>query len=179
MTVRSPIFLCALLLLAGAAPAEVALEKPSTFGNASLQLPRGWTVVEAGSDRFKAKAPQADKDPAGPSVPTPRDAGEFFANVNIKVTGEGDLDAQQKTLEKSGFPNYRRVEEPTAVSIGGAKGITFGGTFVVGKVPVRTRLYLLTSNGKLYVILFSALASKWGDYQPLVEASVNTFAVKG
>jgi hypothetical protein len=189
MATRRFIFMCGVLLLAAvgggsrAGWAEVALDKPSTFGNASLQLPRGWVVIEAGSDRLKAKAPQADKDlEAGGGMGGSRDSNEFSANVSIKVSpvaGEVDIEAQQKNLEKAGLVNYRRIEEPTAVTVGGAKGITFGGTFVVGgKVPVRTRLYLVTISGKLYVIAFSTLASKWGEYQEAIEASVGTFAVK-
>jgi hypothetical protein len=178
----------AVLLLAAAAfaaPGEVALDKPSNFGNASIQLPKGWLVIEAGSDRFKAKAPQADKDSGGGGGAgggLAREGAEFSANVSIKVTavsGEIDMAAQQKNLEEA-VSNYRRVEEARSITVGGAKGITFGGTFVLmaGKVPVRTRLYLVTIGGKFYVIAFSTLASRWADYEPQIEASVKTFAVK-
>jgi hypothetical protein len=33
-------------------------------------------------------------------------------------------------------------------------------------------------NNQVYTITFTSLASKWGGYQALVEASVGTFTVK-
>jgi hypothetical protein len=166
------------LLLAGrAALAQELEEKGTTFGTASLRLPKGWEIKKAASEEgFTAKAPKADKD-AGSSEPA--GAGGFSASVSVQVkgvSGEVDVPAMLKNWEGS-LAKYRRVEEPTAVALGEAKGMTFGGTFVTMGMPVRTRVYVVTMEGKLYVIGFSTLASKWGDYQGVIEACVKTFAV--
>lgn len=175
-----------LLIAAGVAAAQELEEKATTFGAASLRLPKGWVIKKAASEEgFTAKSPRADKDegagePGRGGGGGGASGGGFSASVSVQVkavSGEVDVAAMLKNWEGS-WSKYRRVEEPTAVTLGEAKGMTFGGTFETMGMAVRTRVYVVTVEGKLYVIGFSTLASRWGEYQGVIETCVKTFGVR-
>jgi len=179
MRTRSFIFCLGLLLVAAsyATAQGPELEKATSFGGSSIRLPKGWLVKASSDTSLTARAPAADKESADPSGKPPQGVAEYAPAVSIKVQGyAGEIDpaAQQKVLV-AGIDGYRSVETPAPVTIGEAKGYMFGGTFLFGKLQLRSRHYLLTMNNKLYVIAFTTLASRWQDHQEEFEASAKSF----
>jgi len=148
----------------------VELEKPTTQGNVSIQLPKGWTVNAAGGRSVVAAlAPQIDKDATG----------QFQASLSISQDAGNKIDgAAQQALQVKQIPGYQILEKPAPITINGLVGETFGGSFKSGKVELRTRQYMFTLNSQIYTITFTSLNSTWATYLPFVDASVATFAVK-
>lgn len=138
-------------------------------GGVSIQPPKGWVPKAGNTSILAVVAPQADKEGSGDG---------YSASLSIITRGAPiDSAAQQKLLADT-LENYRAVEGPAPVMIGGNKAVMFGGTFTVGKLQLRIRQYLVTLNNKPYVIAFVCLGSKWQAYQGVLDASVGTFGVK-
>jgi hypothetical protein len=183
MLKRAYIFAAAAAMLAGAvggawaggtrgAPGGTAgggaLAPATVNGNASIQLPKGWTAV-AGPSLILAKPPTADKDATG----------QYQAALSVTQTVGNKVDGavQEAALAKA-LTGYNPIERPAQVTIGGLTGVKFGGTFKRDNVELRSRQYMFTANNQVFTITFTSLSSKWATYQGLVEASAATFTVK-
>jgi hypothetical protein len=156
----------------------VELDRPVVRGAVSIALPKGWVVRRsegAGGGRtlLIAQAPMGEA--AGADT-----TGQYQATLSITVDPASDnIDGAraQESAARVGT-GYQAVEKPVEVTQGNLKGVTFGGTFGNGRLKLRSRQYLFNVDGKLYGITFTCLASSWGVYAPMLEASVGTFAVK-
>ncbi len=170
MALRRYIFIVLIALAAGAAARAADLDKVTTKGNVSIQLPKGWPA-NAGTGRIAVAAlgPAVDEDTTG----------KFQANFSVAQDPGTKVDAaaQQKLLAAT-FPQYQIVEKPTPAVAGGAAGVFFGGTFKQGKTELRTRQYVFLANNQIYTVTFTCLSSEWAKYQPALEASVATLSVK-
>ncbi|MCL2645989.1 MAG: DUF1795 domain-containing protein [Phycisphaerales bacterium] len=153
------------LLLAAAALADNLLADKSTTAKSGVKitLPKGWKTDERGGSRnlLLARAPTSDKD----------NTGEFQTLFSLDADTITKLDgrAQQAAVAKK-CDNYHAIEEPTPITIGGADGVMFGGTFTTGSVKLRSRQYLLLQNGRVYILTFTALDSAWPNYAKAIEA---------
>jgi hypothetical protein len=160
---------CLAAAAGGAAPA-VELAPATVKGAVSIQFPKGW-AVNAGGGRSvaAAMAPKADKDTTG----------TFQASLSITQDAGNQINgAAQQALLARQIPGYKAVEQPTQVAINGMQGVYFGGTFKSGNVELRSRQYMFGMNNQVYTITFTSLNSVWGNYRPVVEASVGTLEVK-
>jgi hypothetical protein len=142
---------------------------PTVKGNISIQLPHGWRGAPAAQALIGAVAPAADKDATG----------QFQATLTISQAAGGQINgaAQQAQLARQ-YPTYRVLEPPAVRVINGMQATVFGGTLSANNVQLRTRQYMFSVNNQTYIITFTSLASRWGVYQLIVEASVGTFTVK-
>jgi len=152
------------LLISAAFADDLLADKPTPAkGGAAITLPKGWKVDERGGSRnlLLAYAAASDKD----------NTGEFQTLFSLDAATITKLDgrAQQDAVAKK-CENYRAVEEPIAVSIGGVDGVMFGGTFTIGSVKLRSRQYLLLQEGQVYILTFTALESAWPSYARAIEA---------
>ncbi|MCL2640970.1 MAG: DUF1795 domain-containing protein [Phycisphaerales bacterium] len=157
--------LAAGLFFASTALADNLLtDKPTpTKGGAAITLPKGWKTDDRGGSRnlLLARAATSDKD----------NTGEFQTLFSLDAAQITKLDghAQQTAVAKK-CENYRAVEEPTAITIGGVEGVMFGGTFTTGSVKLRSRQYLLLQDGRVYILTFTALESAWPIHAKAIEA---------
>ena len=147
----------------GVAPAGTVVK-----GNASIQLPRGWTEM-GGPNSIMAQPPGADRDATGQV--------QAVLSLSQDVGNKVDGAAQQAEIKK-GLPGYVVMEEPTPLMVGGLSGVKFGGSFKRGTVELRSEQYMFAANNQVFTITFTCLNSKWAAYQGVVEGSVGTFGVK-
>ena len=162
--------LAAILFALAQATAWAQLAPATTKGGVSIQLPKGWVPGNSGRSLIAAKVPQPDKE--GP--------GQFPATIIISqdaATGPVDVAAQQRRLAQE-YPDYQSVEAPSSENINGNACTRFGGKFTSNGVQLRTRQYMFSVNNQVYTVTVTCLSSRWSAYQPIVEASVATFAVK-
>ena len=142
---------------------------PATKENISIQKPHGWQDVPDAKVQTASRAPQLDKD----------QTGGFQALLTLS-TEAGQIDsAGQQGLMAQQFTGYRATDQPKGLTINGAKGVYFGGTFTHNNTPLRTRVYLFPMNNKTCIITFTCLASRWAAYQQELEACVSTLTLKG
>jgi hypothetical protein len=152
----------------GGAAGGGTLEAPAEKGNASIQLPKGWTEVGR-SNLIVAQPPQPDKDATG----------QYRATLSIEQTAGNKVDgAAMQAAQAKKEQEYRVIEPPTTVTIGGLKGVMFGGNFKRDNVELRSRQYMFAVENQVFTITFTSLSSKWATYQGVVEASAGTFTVK-
>ncbi len=150
-----------------------------TRGGVTMTLPANWTADPAparGGDASSrrtvlvARAPSRDTD----------DTGEYQAVLAISAEPGSSFDAgaqQARLAQDSNFSNYQVAEKPTPVKIAGREAVTFGGTFTLGPLKLRSRQYMLTKDNTLYVVTFTCLASQWENYIGGIEGSVRTLAL--
>jgi hypothetical protein len=157
-------------------PAALAAQ-PITRDGISLKLPANWTVdpppantPNARPAPLVARAPLRDRD----------DTGEFQTVLIISTDTGSDFDAaaqQTRLANDRSFSNYKPVETPTATRIANTDAVTFGGTFTLGPLKLRSQQYMLTRNNKIYVITVTALESQWDKYRPAFDAAIHTLTL--
>jgi hypothetical protein len=176
MNPRPLIFLAlAFLLAAPLRPTARAadpspLDPPHSQAGMTIALPKGWTVDQPKSGRTILIA--------RPKDPEKDDSGEFPTTLSValasaaKPDGKALQDANAHTLQ-----NYKPVEEPRDIQIGGAAGVVLGGTFTRGALKLRTRQYVLVSGDKAYILTIVMLESRWDKYHQLAESAVASFQI--
>ena len=161
-----------ILMLAGAVCALAAdqLEAPIVKDGMSIALPKGWAVEEpkAGRTILVGRSKENEKD----------ESGEFPTTISVGVSSSGKPDGKaiQEANAKE-LKNYKAVEEPREVDLGGASGVVLGGTFTRGALKLRTRQYVLTAGEKGYVVTIVMLESRWEKSRQAAEVAVATFKI--
>ncbi len=178
----------AMIALGGAAtqPAATPGTKPASqpggdldalakINGISIRLPSNWDINAGGQALLEVRPKAADKDATGEFRASLVVAKGTFNKVPPDMATLGT--ALQSTMAKQ-ETGYKVVDKPTGVTIGGLKGVKFGGTFKRGGAAVQDReYYLVVSGTQFYKLTFTSLASKWAGYQALAEKSIATFGL--
>jgi hypothetical protein len=158
-------------VLAASARAGDGLDPQATQRHGiSIRLPTDWKCQPRDSAHLllAASAPTSDSDTTGDYAPR--------LTISIAPGSVIDGPGQQKRLGQD-IQNYQATEQPTETTINGIKGVTFGGTFTVGALKLRSRQYLLVHADHLYTLTVLSLASTWEQHVAAAEASVQTFTI--
>jgi hypothetical protein len=142
-------------------------------GRFGLVPPAGWVVDTSGASGTAA----VFLDP----TPTPSDAGDFTANINVLVVpGSGALpdvvaDAQR---EMSSLASYRSLEDEPFPLADGHPGYLVGGRFDdPAGYPLRNIQLFSVQDDRTVVVTGTALAPAWEQYRPVFEAVLRTVSV--
>ena len=155
----------------GEGPAAVEDKVVAKCG-ASIQIPKGWTLVDVpGAHAFVfARSPTADSD----------GGQEFWANINVNRTGaaKGDLLTLARAFQaehKGVYADYTVTLSPKEVAINGQKAVVFGGAFTTRGLKMRNQQWFVAGSDRGYWITLTALAAGWQGRVDAAEAAVGTF----
>jgi len=131
--------------------------------------PEGWVESQGGGVVVGFTNPQKDK----------QGDVELAAGINIAVeqVGKIGLDEYIVAAEKvlATFTDYKQVSKKSITLSDQTPAFVLESTFKQDNYPVHGRQVVVVQGGVAYILSAVTLSEKWTYYQPLLEASQNTF----
>ena len=169
--------LAALLTLIAATTQPVDDSMYVAINNVKIILSPDWNLNAGGKAVFVTQPQGVDRDPTGECQAALVCTHGSLSKTSPDMVALGTALQTNKSKQE---PGYTVVEKPVAVTIGGLKGVKFGGTFKRAGALVRDREYFLLTGAstEIYQLTFTSLSSKWAAYETLADKSVTSFSLK-
>lgn len=169
--------LAALLAFGAATTLPMDNNMYATIDNVKIILSPNWNLNAGGKAVFVSQPQGADRDTTGEFQAALVCTHGTFNKTAPDMVALGTALQANMSKQETG---YTIVEKPVAVTIGGLKGVKFGGTFKRAGALVRDREYILLigATTEFYQLAFTSLSSKWAAYEPLADKSMTSFSLK-